>query len=44
MPPPRPGRTVVRIPGDHSLRSTGAVSGAVSAWLAGLDAFAKMGA
>jgi predicted alpha/beta-hydrolase family hydrolase len=42
MPPPGPGRTVVRISGDHSLRSSTAVSAAVSAWLTLLDAFAKI--
>ena len=34
MPPDRPGRTVVRVPGNHSLRDTGAVAAAVTAWLA----------
>jgi uncharacterized protein len=34
MPPDGPGRTVVRVPGNHSLRNTGAVATAVSAWLA----------
>src|SRR5439155_23698479 len=34
MPPDGPGRTVVRVPGNHSLRSTGAVAAAVSEWLA----------
>ncbi len=33
MPPARPGRTVVRVPGNHSLRSTAAVGEAVSGWL-----------
>jgi uncharacterized protein len=33
MPPDGPNRTVVRIPGNHSLRSGGAVEGAVSDWL-----------
>jgi uncharacterized protein len=33
MPPEAPGRRVVRVPGNHSLRSTGAVEEAVSAWL-----------
>lgn len=34
MPPPRPGRTVVQVPGDHSLRSGLAdVRAAVRAWL-----------
>jgi predicted alpha/beta-hydrolase family hydrolase len=34
MPPEGPGRTVVRVPGNHSLRDAGAVTAAVSAWLA----------
>ena len=34
MPPDVPGRTVVSVPGNHSLRDTGAVAAAVSAWLA----------
>jgi len=34
MPPPGAGRTVVAIPGTHSLRSSAAVEAAVSAWLA----------
>ena len=34
MPPEGPGRTVVRVPGNHSLRDAGAVAAAVSAWLA----------
>jgi predicted alpha/beta-hydrolase family hydrolase len=33
MPPEGPGRTVVRVPGDHSLRSSAAVEAAVSNWL-----------
>jgi predicted alpha/beta-hydrolase family hydrolase len=33
MPPEGPGRTVVRVPGDHSLRSAGAVGAAVESWL-----------
>jgi predicted alpha/beta-hydrolase family hydrolase len=33
MPPDGPRRTVVRIPGTHSLRNTAAVAGAVSDWL-----------
>jgi uncharacterized protein len=33
MPPDGPGRTVVRVPGNHSLRDTGAVTAAVSGWL-----------
>jgi uncharacterized protein len=34
MPPDGPNRTVVRIPGNHSLRSATAVAAAVSDWLA----------
>jgi predicted alpha/beta-hydrolase family hydrolase len=34
MPSDGPGRTVARVPGNHSLRSTAAVKAAVSAWLA----------
>jgi predicted alpha/beta-hydrolase family hydrolase len=34
MPPDGPGRRVVRVPGNHSLRDTGAVAAAVTAWLA----------
>jgi predicted alpha/beta-hydrolase family hydrolase len=33
MPPAAPNRTVVPIPGTHSLRSSSAVAEAVSAWL-----------
>lgn len=33
MPPAGPGRRVVAIPGNHSLRSTGAVRDAVADWL-----------
>jgi predicted alpha/beta-hydrolase family hydrolase len=33
MPPDGPNRTVVRIPGNHSLRNSAAVAGAVSDWL-----------
>jgi hypothetical protein len=33
MPPSAPGRTVVTVPGDHGLRSTGAVRAAVGEWL-----------
>jgi predicted alpha/beta-hydrolase family hydrolase len=33
MPPEGRGRTVVRVSGDHSLRSTAAVRDAVAAWL-----------
>jgi predicted alpha/beta-hydrolase family hydrolase len=34
MPPPGPNRTVVTVPGTHSIRSTAAVERAVSEWLA----------
>ena len=34
IPPPGPNRTVVRIAGTHSLRSSAAVEAAVSEWLA----------
>jgi predicted alpha/beta-hydrolase family hydrolase len=34
LPPAGPARTVVRIPGTHSLRSAAAVGAAVSDWLA----------
>jgi predicted alpha/beta-hydrolase family hydrolase len=33
MPPPAPYRTVVQVPGTHSLRSTAAVTAAVSEWI-----------
>jgi uncharacterized protein len=33
MPPEGPGRVVVRVPGNHALRSTAAVAAAVSDWL-----------
>ncbi len=34
MPPPAPGRTVVQVPGDHSLRTAGdQISEALEAWL-----------
>ena len=33
MPPPGPNRTVVPIPGTHSLRDSGAVESVVSDWL-----------
>ncbi len=33
LPPPAPIRTVVQVPGTHSLRSSSAVAEAVSAWL-----------
>ena len=36
IPPPGSNRTVVRIAGTHSLRSSAAVEAAVSKWLAGL--------
>ena len=35
MPPPGVGRTVVRVRGDHSLRTdTGAIAASVGSWLA----------
>jgi predicted alpha/beta-hydrolase family hydrolase len=38
MPPEAPGRTVVQVAGDHSLRSAGAAVGAaVEDWLSGLS-------
>ena len=33
MPPDAPGRTVARVPGDHSLRTPAAVEAAVADWL-----------
>jgi len=36
IPPPGPSRTLVRVPGTHSLRSSTAVEAVVSEWLAGL--------
>ena len=36
IPPPGPRRTVVRVPGSHSLKSTNAIETAVSDWLATL--------
>jgi predicted alpha/beta-hydrolase family hydrolase len=36
MPPEGSGRAVVRVPGDHALRSTDAVKEAVTGWLASL--------
>jgi predicted alpha/beta-hydrolase family hydrolase len=38
MPPDGRNRTVVPIPGTHSLKDTAAVAAAVSAWLAGVRA------
>jgi predicted alpha/beta-hydrolase family hydrolase len=38
MPPDGPNRTVVRVPGNHSLRSKAAVAAAVSGWLEKLEA------
>ncbi len=37
MPPAGPNRTVVRVTGTHSLKSTGAVAAAVSDWLGRLN-------
>jgi predicted alpha/beta-hydrolase family hydrolase len=36
MPPEAPGRSVVVVPGNHSLRSTGPVEAAVREWLTSL--------
>jgi uncharacterized protein len=36
MPPEAPGRTVVRVPGNHSLRAATPVRAAVADWLAAL--------
>jgi predicted alpha/beta-hydrolase family hydrolase len=36
MPEPGPDRSVVPVPGDHALRSAGAVADAVGAWLAAI--------
>ena len=33
MPPPAPNRTVVQVPGTHSLRSSATVGVEISAWL-----------
>jgi uncharacterized protein len=42
MPPPGPGREVVRVAGDHGLRSDlGAVADAVRGWLSGVLAPAR---
>lgn len=38
MPPGGPGRTVVHVPGNHSLRDAAAVEAAVAAWLPRLSA------
>jgi uncharacterized protein len=38
MPPDGPSRTVVRVPGNHSLRNAGAVTAAVAEWLPGVAA------
>ena len=34
MPPPAPNRSVIPVPGDHSLRATAAVAAALRSWLA----------
>jgi hypothetical protein len=41
-PPEGPHRTVVLVPGTHSLRSTAAIGDAVSDWLAGVLALEKV--
>jgi len=33
MPPPGPGRSVVRVPGNHSLRTTAPIEVAIAEWL-----------
>jgi predicted alpha/beta-hydrolase family hydrolase len=35
-PPPGPGRRVLLVPGDHSLRATGTIEAAVAQWLLGI--------
>jgi predicted alpha/beta-hydrolase family hydrolase len=42
IPPDGPDRTVVLVPGTHSLRSTAAIGAAVSEWLAGIRALDKV--
>jgi predicted alpha/beta-hydrolase family hydrolase len=42
MPPEGRGRTVIRVPGDHALRNTGAIAAAASAWLAARVAPAQL--
>jgi hypothetical protein len=37
LPPAGPNRTVVTVPGSHSLRSPATVKAAVSDWLTGLQ-------
>jgi hypothetical protein len=34
MPPESPGRTVIRVAGDHSLRNAAPITPAVAEWLA----------
>ena len=43
MPPPGPGRTVVRVPGNHSLRSTARIEAAVTEWLPSVIARGRSG-
>jgi predicted alpha/beta-hydrolase family hydrolase len=38
MPPPGPGRTVVRVPGNHGLRTARPIAEAVREWLSQLIA------
>ena len=33
MPPEAPGRTVISVPGNHTLRSSEAIAAAVADWL-----------
>jgi hypothetical protein len=44
MPPDGPHRTVARIPGTHSLRSSAAVESAVSEWLVTLKSLLSVAA
>jgi hypothetical protein len=41
LPPGAPNRTIIQIPGTHSLRSSAAVSAAVSGWLATAGAWPR---
>jgi len=41
-PPPGPNRTVTRVPGTHSLRSSATIAAAVSGWLASLVAVGRL--
>ena len=41
-PPPGPNRTVIRVPGTHSLRSSATIAAAVSGWLGSLVAVNRL--